>query len=133
MRRSSDCIIAWLAAPIRSRSRLNLQIQLDELMIHQQDARRPLGLSRMIDPERLRSVLDHLVTRVGSANVATGARGRAHGLRLVTTDLAWTHGTGPEVRGPGEAILMAINGRTHAFAELDGPGLPALSLKSKTI
>ena len=67
-------------------------------MIHQQDIRRVVGISRTIDPERLRAVLDF-------ARYAPLIRGawRARGVRLVATDLNWAHGRGPEVRGTGEA------------------------------
>jgi hypothetical protein len=40
----------------------------------------------------------------------------------VATDLDWSHGSGPEVRGSGEALLMAMAGRRAALDDLDGPG-----------
>jgi hypothetical protein len=55
------------------------------------------------------------------------SRRDTRGLRLVATDLDWTHGQGPEVRGPGEALLMAIAGRKTALADLEGPGAPVLA------
>jgi hypothetical protein len=48
---------------------------------------------------------------------------RARGVRLVATDVDWSHGRGPEVRGPGEALLMIMAGRPDALADLDGPGV----------
>jgi hypothetical protein len=51
---------------------------------------------------------------------------RARDLRLVATDLDWSTGKGPEVRGPGEALLMAIAGRRGVVGELSGPGQPKL-------
>ena len=56
-----------------------------------------------------------------------GAFWRARGLRLIATDVDWSGGRGPEVRGPGEALLMAIAGRRGAVEELDGPGQPTLA------
>jgi hypothetical protein len=50
----------------------------------------------------------------------------AAGIRAVATDLDWQHGDGPEIRGPGEALLLALAGRADALDELDGPGLAAL-------
>ena len=47
-----------------------------------------------------------------------GAKKRVAGLRLVATDVDWSHGGGPEVAGPGEAILLAASGRPVALAEL---------------
>jgi len=90
-------------------------------MIHHQDIRRPLGLPRTIAPDRLRAALEF-------AKTAPVIRGFWHrrGLRMVATDVDWAAGSGPEVRGPGEAILLAIAGRNAAVGELSGPGLAAL-------
>jgi uncharacterized protein (TIGR03083 family) len=97
------------------------RIALTDGMIHQQDIRRPLRLPRIIDPERLRTALDF-------ARFAPTIRGawRARGVRLVATDLEWSHGKGPEVRGCGEALLMAMAGRRDALDDMDGPGKSAL-------
>jgi len=93
------------------------RIALTDGMIHQQDIRRSVGIPRTIDQERLRTALDF-------ARFAPTIRGawRARGVRLVATDLDWSHGSGPEVRGTGEALLMAMAGRRAALDELDGPG-----------
>jgi uncharacterized protein (TIGR03083 family) len=93
------------------------KIALTDGMIHQQDIRRSIGLPRTIAPERLRTALDF-------ARFAPTIRGawRARGIRLVAPDLDWAYGKGPEVRGSGEALLMAMAGRRAALADLDGPG-----------
>jgi uncharacterized protein (TIGR03083 family) len=98
------------------------RIALTDGMIHQQDIRRSIGLSRTIDPERLRTALDF-------ARFAPTIRGawRACGVRLVATDLEWAYGKGPEVRGSGEALLMAMAGRRAALTDLDGPGKAKLA------
>jgi uncharacterized protein (TIGR03083 family) len=46
--RSIDSVIDWLASPLEPKGLMDMQNQLRGLMIHQQDARRPLGLSRDI-------------------------------------------------------------------------------------
>jgi uncharacterized protein (TIGR03083 family) len=96
-------------------------IALVDGMIHHQDIRRPLGLPRTIPTDRLRAALDF-------AKTAPVIRGFWHrrGLRMVATDVDWAAGSGPEVRGPGEAVLLAIAGRNTAVSELSGPGLAAL-------
>jgi len=96
-------------------------IALVDGMIHHQDIRRPLQLPRTIPPDRLRAALDF-------AKTAPVIRGFWHrrGLRMIATDVDWSVGTGPEVRGPGEAILLAIAGRNAASDELSGPGTPTL-------
>ncbi len=70
---------------------------LRAMMIHQQDARRPLGLARTIAEERLRAVLGFVTKRAGSGNL--GSASRARGLQLTAADIDWTLGSGPEVRG----------------------------------
>jgi uncharacterized protein (TIGR03083 family) len=96
-------------------------IALTDGMIHQQDIRRPLGLPRTIPPDRLRATLEF-------AKTAPVIRGFWHrrGLRLVAEDVDWSAGSGPEVRGPGEAILLAIAGRNASVDELSGPGVATL-------
>jgi uncharacterized protein (TIGR03083 family) len=97
-------------------------VLLDRL-VHQQDIRRALGHPRVIPEERLRAALDATPT-LGSV---FGARKRTRGLRFVATDLDWSWGTGPEVTGPGEALLMAMLGRRHAVVGLGGSGLATFS------
>jgi uncharacterized protein (TIGR03083 family) len=104
-------------------ARLGYRIALTDGAIHQQDIRRPLGLPRAIPPERLRAVLDFAMIAP-----PVGAFARTRGLRLVATDLDWSSGRGTaEVRGPGEAVLMAAAGRSAALDELDGPGVATLA------
>jgi hypothetical protein len=45
----------------------------------------------------------------------------------VATDLDWATGRGPEVRGSGEALLMAMVGRHGVADELTGSGQPILA------
>lgn len=42
----------------------------------------------------------------------TGAKRRTRKIALHATDIDWTRGDGPEVRGPAESMLMAFAGRT---------------------
>jgi uncharacterized protein (TIGR03083 family) len=121
--RKPDEIVSWLESPATLAGVRNVLTQLSELVIHQQDVRRPLGATRVIAPERLATVLDFSVTPYGSYALGTKARSRAKGLRLVASDIAWTSGTGPEVSGPGEALFMALNGRADALKDLTGAGV----------
>jgi uncharacterized protein (TIGR03083 family) len=94
-------------------------IALTDGLIHHQDIRRALGHPRTVPQERL----------VAALNFAPRARAlpapaTVRDLRLVATDVNWTHGTGPEVNGPGEALLVAIAGRKQALADLTGPPSP---------
>ncbi|MEJ2863904.1 maleylpyruvate isomerase family mycothiol-dependent enzyme [Actinomycetospora flava] len=103
-------------------ARQGYRIALTDGAIHHQDIRRPLGLPREIDPERLRTVLD-----LAMVSPRVHASSRVRGLRLQATDIDWHHGTGPEVTGPGESLLMAAAGRTDALDELEGPGRETLA------
>jgi uncharacterized protein (TIGR03083 family) len=98
------------------------KIALTDGMIHQQDIRRPLGIPRDIPAESLRTALDFTTW-------APRLRGalRTRGVRLVATDVDWAYGKGPEVRGSGEAVLMAMAGRRVALDDLDGPGKAKLA------
>jgi uncharacterized protein (TIGR03083 family) len=96
-----------------------------DLVIHTQDIRRPLGKPREIPPERLRTVLDVEATGFGSKK-------RVRGLRLRATDVDWSAGSGPEVSGPAEALIMAVGGRPAALADLAGDGLPTLASRVGT-
>ncbi|WP_405136633.1 maleylpyruvate isomerase family mycothiol-dependent enzyme [Nocardia sp. NBC_01388] len=100
-------------------SRLAPRIVLADTMIHHQDIRRPLGLARSIAPARLRMVLDH-----PDPFLRPGPRMR--GLRFSATDVDWHHGDGPAVRGPGEAIVLALARRSVALDDLEGAGVQIL-------
>ncbi|MFB9929948.1 maleylpyruvate isomerase family mycothiol-dependent enzyme [Amycolatopsis halotolerans] len=90
-------------------------------LIHQQDIRRPLGQPRTIPAARLRRALE-LSLRAPPIGVSR----RLTGLRAVATDLDWASGRGIEVRGPAEALLLALAGRRAAADDLTGPGLDVL-------
>lgn len=152
--RSAEELVAWLASPmviggpataaggfvglpfmqrrfpdsrfVQEALGWDAQVQLSELMIHQQDIRRPLNRLRSIPEAPAKQVLEFSLSRRGSLAVNLGRR-KARGLRLVATDVSWSHGQGPQVAGPLEALLMAVNGRAVALADLSGPGLSALA------
>lgn len=96
-------------------------IALTDCTIHHQDIRRALGLPRTIPTHRLTPVIGFAL---GAPTLP--ARKNAKGLTLTATDVDWASGEGPEVRGAGEALLMAIAGRPSALDELTGPGLALL-------
>lgn len=109
------------AVPRGTTSMFGSAIALTDGVIHHQDIRRALGQPRRVPPERLLAALN-FVPRA----IALPARGNLRGLRAVATDLGWSHGTGPEVRGPAEALLLSLAGRPDALGDLEGPALPTL-------
>jgi uncharacterized protein (TIGR03083 family) len=112
-------------SPRRER-RLFAEVQRGELMVHQQDVRRALGISRDIPFDQVSAVLSFGLQPIGSLGLAFG-RERVGRLRLVATDGNWSWGSGREVRGRAEALLMATAGRESAIEELDGPGVALLA------
>ncbi len=109
-------------APSGPAIRFGARVGLTDGLIHQQDIRRPLGRPRQIPAERVRQALAFAL----SAPPLLGAW-RARGLSLVADDVDWTHGSGPEVSGPGEAVLMAVAGRPQALSDLTGDGVAVLA------
>jgi uncharacterized protein (TIGR03083 family) len=102
------------------------RLTLLDRLVHHQDIRRALGHGRSIPADRLLASLDGTPT-LGSV---FGAKRRTAGLRLRATDVDWTWGDGPEVSGPGEALLMAMLGRGQALGDLAGDGLATLSARA---
>ncbi|WP_454793399.1 maleylpyruvate isomerase family mycothiol-dependent enzyme [Mycolicibacterium lutetiense] len=89
--------------------------------VHHQDIRRALGRPRTVPEQRLRRILPLV-----PGNPRLGAGRRIKGLRLRATDIGWEHGSGPEVTGTGEALLLAMTGRRQAAEELTGAGAATL-------
>jgi uncharacterized protein (TIGR03083 family) len=98
---------------------------LSDTVVHVQDIRRPLDLPRTIPERRVRAALATMAT-----NRHMGNKKRIGGLLLVATDMEWVHGSGPEIRGTGEALLMAMCGRPVDEGELEGGGLALLQDRS---
>jgi uncharacterized protein (TIGR03083 family) len=99
-----------------------------EMIVHQQDIRRAIGAARTYPADEMRSALDRIATK---RNSLLPGKKRGAGLHLAATDLDWEHGDGAEVRGPAEAILMAMSGRKQALADLSGPGVDTLRQRIK--
>ena len=101
-----------------------LDSRLVEEVVHGEDIRRPLGLTRAYPREAVLRALSHqLKTSVGLG----GGKQRAAGLRLVATDADWSSGDGEEVSGPLVSLLLAVSGRHQALADLAGPGAARLA------
>lgn len=101
------------------------RLTLLDRLVHHQDIRRPLGHPRAVPDERLLAVLP-ATPKLGSV---FGAKRRARGLAFRATDVDFSWGDGPEVHGPGEALLLALLGRRPALADLAGDGLPAFAAR----
>jgi uncharacterized protein (TIGR03083 family) len=95
---------------------------LGEIVVHGEDIRRPLGVHADIAPDALAACL----AMYAKANFPVGGKKRMAGLRFVATDVDWSEGAGPEVTGPGLALLMAITGRRTGTDGLTGEGVGTL-------
>ena len=95
---------------------------LAHVLIHGQDMCRPLGIKRDLPEAHLVPVADFVKDDVHRF----GAKKRIAGFRLTATDMDWSHGHGPEVAGPAEALVMMMAGRLVALDDLTGEGKAAL-------
>jgi uncharacterized protein (TIGR03083 family) len=91
---------------------------LMHVVIHGQDMCRPLGIRRNLPESHLVPVAEFVKDDVH----IFGAKRRIAGLKLVATDMSWGHGSGPEVAGPAEALVMMMAGRVVALDDLSGEG-----------
>jgi uncharacterized protein (TIGR03083 family) len=123
--RSPEQLLALLADHPQPRgvpAALGSRVGLAETLIHHQDVRRGLAQPRQVPAERLLPAL-----RVALIAPDIGGLWRTRGLQLVATDLRFSAGAGPQVRGAAEALLMAIAGRRGVVSELSGPGQAKLA------
>jgi uncharacterized protein (TIGR03083 family) len=101
---------------------------LAEVVVDAQDIYRPLGIPPDIPESHLRAVADFLKRASGF-----GTKKRIADLRLVASDMDWTHGDGPEVTGPAEALVMLMAGRLAAMGDLAGEGKPTLARRCASV
>jgi uncharacterized protein (TIGR03083 family) len=95
---------------------------LGEIVVHGEDIRRPLGITHVHPTGALERVADFFK----KSNLIIGAKRRIDGLTLIATDAEWTHGNGPEVRGPLLSLVMSMTGRKAFIDDLDGKGVETL-------
>jgi uncharacterized protein (TIGR03083 family) len=99
-----------------------------QVAIHSSDIRRPLGAPPEIPGNRAEAILDFLAKNKAQGFVA---KGRLDGLRFEATDVEWNSGNeGQLVRGPAEALILAISGRKVALDDLEGEGVATLRSRS---
>lgn len=99
---------------------------LTDFVLHDLDIRLPLGIGREVAEDRLAVVFHHLAT-VPAAGFAVGER--LVQLRFEAEDTGWAAGTGAPVRGPAEAVVLAMSGRPAALERLTGDGVELLAAR----
>jgi hypothetical protein len=101
----------------------NYRNTLLDVLVHAQDIAIPLGRTIAVPSTQRRQPRP----RCGRLGWPFAAQPRLPGVRLVATDVALAAGTGREVRGPIEALLLLLTARTVALPRLAGDGLLALT------
>jgi uncharacterized protein (TIGR03083 family) len=116
-------LAAFRAAAARpTKAKGSQQIRaLAHVLIHGQDICRPLGIKRDLSESDLVLVADFAAT-----SVIFRAKKWIGGVTLTATDVEWSHGDGPEVSGPAEALVMMMAGRLVALEDLAGDGIATL-------
>lgn len=96
---------------------------LFDVLVHGQDIAIPLGRRRTMP----RAAARMAAIRVSTMGWPFWARRKLRGIRLIATDVDWTVGHGAEVRGPIDALLLLLTGRTASLPRLSGDGVPTLT------
>jgi uncharacterized protein (TIGR03083 family) len=99
---------------------------LVDVLVHHQDILRPLGLGHEMAPSAAAVAADRcllLSFLMGSSRVRRS-------VRLVADDHDWSHGSGPEVRGPMQELLLLCAGRARVTTDLTGDGLGVLESRA---
>ncbi|WP_280459198.1 MULTISPECIES: maleylpyruvate isomerase family mycothiol-dependent enzyme [Nocardia] len=101
-----------------------LDSRLVEEIVHGEDIRRPLGLSRSYPQDAVARALGLQARTPVSFG---GAKELVTGIRVASADADLSIGDGPEVSGTALSLLLAISGRRGALEELHGPGVATLT------
>jgi uncharacterized protein (TIGR03083 family) len=92
---------------------------LNHAVIHGLDVTVPLGAPRLAPDETIRVILEDLTEGDVNARFGMDIAGR----HLQATDLDWSFGAGPMLRGPAADLALAICGRSVAPGRLEGAPL----------
>ncbi|MFB6852785.1 maleylpyruvate isomerase family mycothiol-dependent enzyme [Streptomyces sp. NPDC001939] len=101
-----------------------LDSRLVEEIVHGEDIRRPLGLTRTYPAQ---AVVRSLRLQTRTPGSFGGAKELVTRIQLMATDADLTIGSGPEVKGPALSLLLAVMGRRVGLDDLHGPGVVTLA------
>jgi uncharacterized protein (TIGR03083 family) len=129
-----DRLIAEIRGMVGSR-RHNVGVTpwetLIDIVVHGQDIAVPTGHHLEVEPDVAAAaaarVWDGQFSRKGRRMAKVFRRLPYHGHRLTASDIDWSVGGGPEIRGPVLALLLLLTGRPVVIPELSGDGRTALS------
>lgn len=97
---------------------------LVDALVHREDIAVPLDLPHDRPAESWGHALEFLVSPAARRGFVRKGR---PAVRLEASDLDWSDGSGPDVRGPAWALALVLAGRPAGLAALDGPGLAPLT------
>ena len=129
-----DRLIAEIRGTVGSR-RHNVGVTpwetLIDIVVHGQDIAVPTGHPLEVGPDVVAAaasrVWDGQLSRKGRRMAKVFRRLPYQGHRLSATDVDWSVGEGPEIRGPVLALLLLLTGRPVVIPELSGDGTTALA------
>lgn len=90
-----------------------------DVVVHTADMLIPLGRTMEVPRETVVTAFDFVLSRKGRAY---RPRGGLDGLRFEATDVDWSAGTGPTVRGDAQHLVAAMYGRPGPVDMLEGDG-----------
>lgn len=102
---------------------------LGEIVVHAQDIRQPLGLTRTPSVDALTPVAEFFARR----NFAVPSSSRVADLQLRADDGPFGAGDGALVTGSTLALVMSMAGRAHYVDQLDGPGVQLLRTRLRPV
>jgi uncharacterized protein (TIGR03083 family) len=108
-------IVSTLRGFVGSRRRAPFVSELEpllDILVHAQDICVPLDIDHPMPVDAAAAAADRVLSTRGPMRLWD----RPRGVRLVATDVDWSHGAGPEVRAPIRAHLLTITGRGDAVA-----------------
>jgi uncharacterized protein (TIGR03083 family) len=92
---------------------------LNHVVIHGLDITVPLGVPRRSPDDTIRIILDDLTRGDVHERFGTSIEGRS----LQATDIDWSYGSGPPLRGKAEDLAVVLCGRVLPAGRLDGEPL----------
>jgi hypothetical protein len=114
--------IRWMVGSRRHNIGVTFRETLVDIVVHGLDIAVPLDRPLETDPVVVAAVAD----RVWRLRWPFYARKRFAGYRITASDVDWTVGDGPDVRGPIDAVVLLLTGRPAGLTRLTGAGADAL-------
>src|SRR5262245_34354061 len=100
---------------------------LTDVLVHTQDIAIPLGRHHEMPPQAAAVAASRVLSMRWPPPLPSARK--VAGFRLTATDIPWSAGAGPEVRGLMSALLLVCAGRLAALPQLSGDGLGDLATR----